>query len=353
MSLWAVAALGESDAWAVGRHMPLPEGTYPLTEHWDGKRWSAVPCPSPGSAAEPTRSSLTAVAIDAPHDAWAVGSWSPIEHDAPSYALIEHWNGSRWNLVPVPRSHGFTGLTAVAAISPNAAWAIGYGDAGGRAITAFMGWDGTRWRSLPSPVGTDLTGLAVISAHDIWVVGSKGMSKYRAVAEHWDGSKWTIVPTPNAFKNRTRNSVLYAVSGSASNNVWAVGWYQSGPTGSDHSTLVEHWDGARWQVQPSPDGPRSGADSQLFAVAALSRTTAWAAGTNEGPIPLIERWNGVHWKAIPRRLQPRVAHPSIYEVAVVDPRYAWAIVQVDQGSVIERWNGTRWQDSYRARAARP
>jgi hypothetical protein len=293
------------------------------------------------------------VAIDAPHDAWAVGSWSPIEHDAPSYALIEHWNGSRWNLVPVPRSHGFTGLTAVAAISPNAAWAIGYGDAGGRAITAFMGWDGTRWRSLPSPVGTDLTGLAVISAHDIWVVGSKGMSKYRAVAEHWDGSKWTIVPTPNAFKNRTRNSVLYAVSGSASNNVWAVGWYQSGPTGSDHSTLVEHWDGARWQVQPSPDGPRSGADSQLFAVAALSRTTAWAAGTNEGPIPLIERWNGVHWKAIPRRLQPRVAHPSIYEVAVVDPRYAWAIVQVDQGSVIERWNGTRWQDSYRARAARP
>src|SRR6266702_610448 len=92
-SLWAVAALGESDAWAVGTHTPLPRGTYPLTEHWDGQRWRAVPCPSPGGTAEPARSSLEAVAIDAPDDAWAVGHWSPIEHVPPSYGLIEPWHG--------------------------------------------------------------------------------------------------------------------------------------------------------------------------------------------------------------------------------------------------------------------
>ena len=54
-SLWAVAALGESDAWAVGTHTPLPRGIYPLTEHWDGQRWRVVPCPSPGGTAERTR----------------------------------------------------------------------------------------------------------------------------------------------------------------------------------------------------------------------------------------------------------------------------------------------------------
>src|SRR5262252_5439775 len=91
-SLFAVAALGKSDAWAVGTHTPLPRGTYPLTEHWDGERWRAVPCPSPGGTRHPTRSALAAVAIDAPDDAWAVGSWSPIEHNAPSFPLIEHWN---------------------------------------------------------------------------------------------------------------------------------------------------------------------------------------------------------------------------------------------------------------------
>ena len=67
----------------------------------------------------------------------------------------------------------------------------------------FIRWDGTRWRYLPRPprtgLGTDLTGLAVISARDIWVVGTKGVTKTRALAEHWNSSKWTIVPTPNAI----------------------------------------------------------------------------------------------------------------------------------------------------------
>ena len=241
----AIAALGESDAWAVGTHTPLPKGIYPLTEHWDGKSWTAVPCPSPGGTRKPVRSHLEAVAIDAPDDAWAVGGWSPIEHAAPVYGLIEHWNGTKWSTIPAPRSRVYTtigGLSAVAAISPTAAWALGGGTtAGGRTVSVFMRWDGTRWRYLPSPAGTDLTGMAVISAHDIWVVGTKGVETYRTLAEHWNGSRWTIVPTPNAFKGRTRNSNLYAVSGSSNRNVWAVGWYQSGPVGVDHSTLVEHW----------------------------------------------------------------------------------------------------------------
>jgi hypothetical protein len=224
-SLNAVAAIGASDAWVVGTHWPVPKGTYPLTVHWDGKRWTAVPCPSPGGTAKPARSTLEAVAIDAPHDAWAVGHWSPIEHLAPTYLLIVHWNGVTWSIVPAPRSRGFTGLTAVAAISPTAAWAIGYGTVGGRPGTVFLGWDGTRWRYLPSPVGMLLTGLAVISARDIWVVGTKTFakspSKHVTLAEHWDGAKWTIVPTPNGFKDRPRNSNLNAVAGTSGSNAWA------------------------------------------------------------------------------------------------------------------------------------
>jgi len=338
----AIATLSESDAWGVGSHTPLPKGTYPLTEHWDGKRWTAVPCPSPGSPAKPFRSYLEAAAMDAPDDAWAVGYWSPIEHAAPVYSLIEHWNGAKWSIVPAPHSPGHTtgGLSAVAAISPAAAWVF---EGGG-----VMRWDGTRWRYLPrlpgTGPGTDLTGMAVISARDIWVIGTRllphTVATFRTLAEHWDGSKWTIVPTPNAFKGRTRNSVLSAVSGSSSGNVWAVGWYQSGPTGLDHSTLVEHWDGTRWQVQPSPDGPRSRADSQLFAVAALSRTSAWATGSNEGPVPLIEHWDGVRWTAMPSRLQSHPSTPALYQVVAVDPRYAWAL---GPPQLIEKWNGTTWQ----------
>src|SRR5499433_2554763 len=49
----AVAALSESDAWAVGVHEPLPRGIYPLTWRWDGQRWTVVPCPSPRGTGKP------------------------------------------------------------------------------------------------------------------------------------------------------------------------------------------------------------------------------------------------------------------------------------------------------------
>ena len=333
----AVAALSESDAWAVGVHEPLPRGIYPLTWHWNGKSWTVVPCPSPRGTGKPVRSELVAVAIDAPDDAWAVGDWSPIERHAPRYALIEHWNGAKWSIVPAPRSPGHTttgGIIAVAAISPTAAWAFGDG--------GIIRWDGTRWRFLTRPprrgLGTELTGMAVISARDIWMVGTKGVTKFRALAEHWDGSKWTIVPTPYAINGWTKKTILFAVAGSSSSNVWAVGWYQSGPTGQDYSTLVEHWDGTRWQVQPSPDGPRSGPESQLFGVAALSRTRAWAVGDSSGPVPLIEHWDGVHWTAMRSRLQSHLSSTALYQVVAVDPRYAWAY-----GDLLEKWNGSSWQ----------
>jgi hypothetical protein len=291
---------------------------------------------------------LAAVAIDSPHDAWAVGQWYAMGHVWPTHALIEHWDGAKWSIVPAPRPGGHANaldLTAVAAISPTAAWALGSGIVGGRPVRVFMRWDGTRWRYLPSPAaGTDWTGLAVISARDIWVVGAKGAEKYRALAERWNGSKWTIVPTPNSFNGRTRNNLLSAVSASSSTNVWAVGWYQSGPGSLDISTLAEHWDGARWHVQPSPDGAGSTGESQLFAVAALSRTSAWAVGADGGPVPLIERWDGVNWTAMPSQLQSPLTLPALYSVAAVSPRSAWVFgVAFYVPTLIEKWDGTSWQ----------
>ena len=357
-SLSAVAALAESDAWAVGTHTPLPKGIYPLTAHWDGQRWRAVPCPSPGGTADPTRSSLEAVAIDAPGDAWAVGRWSPIEHNARRYPLIEHWNGAAWSIVPAPSSGGHVtdlDLTAVAAVSPTAAWAIGEGVAGGHSVPVFMGWDGTRWRYLPRPVGTTTGGLGVISARDIWLVGEQGATKsvpkYRTLVEHWNGSKWAIVPAPYVVKGRKPNIGLSAVGGSSSSNVWAVGHYQSGPTGLDISPLVEHWDGRRWQLQPSPNPTGAHGETGLDAIAALSPTSAFAVGSawgSRGSIPLIERWDGVRWTVMPIRLQPGVTDPTLSGVAAVQPGYAWVVGYARNRNdrpiaLVEKWNGTSWQ----------
>src|SRR5262249_28980903 len=156
--------------------------------------------------------------------------------------------------------------------------------------------------------------------------------KARTLAEHWNGSKWTIVPTPNGFTGRARNSALSAVGGSSSRNIWAVGHYQSGPANRDRSPLAEHWDGTQWHLQPAPDPVPSQDGGYLGAIAAVSPTSAWAVGSafGSGPIPIIEGWNGVRWTAMPSRLQPDVTDPFPFGVAAVNPGYAWMVGRADQ-----------------------
>src|SRR5207247_11287823 len=60
-------------------------------------RWSRVSSPNP----TPWGSQLTAVAAHSETDAWAVGAYDPSTSGALS-PLVEHWNGSHWDIVSAP-----------------------------------------------------------------------------------------------------------------------------------------------------------------------------------------------------------------------------------------------------------
>jgi hypothetical protein len=96
-----------------------------------------------------------------------------------------------------------------------------------------------------------------------------------------------------------------AVAGTASNDVWAVG-------DDGASTVIEHWDGSGWSVVPSPN-PVSNARNRLSGVVALSPSNAYAVGTATtgyvasrpgSPLAsnpagaILLHWNGTAWKAI-------------------------------------------------------
>ena len=57
-------------------------------------------------------------------------------------------------------------------------------------------WNGTAWSVVPSPnVGPVLTlshGVAAVSANDVWAVGSYDVTD-KALVEHWDGTAWSVV----------------------------------------------------------------------------------------------------------------------------------------------------------------
>jgi hypothetical protein len=112
------------------------------------------------------------------------------------------------------------------------------------------------WNHSPSPTPSDLFshffGIAAVSPNDVWAVGEydslAGTSTpaMRGVTAHWNGSAWSLVPTPSVGVTGT---TLTGVAAAASNDVWAIGYTNTYGT---PETLVQRWNGAQWSVVSSP-----------------------------------------------------------------------------------------------------
>jgi hypothetical protein len=320
--------------------------------------WTRVPGADPSGAAE---DGLNGVAAISPDDVWGVGSWSTA-FIGPSNPLIEHWDGANWSIVPSPTpssAHG-TGLTSVAAISTNDVWAVGaYGNTMQNAVeTLVEHWNGTSWTILSSPnpstaSHSSLSSVAADAPNDVWAVGDfleSTLGPYQTLVEHFDGAHWTIVPSPNVSgSSGPVDNYFYGVSALSSTNVWAVG--SEGPSGSSQSgTLIEHWDGVSWNIVASPNS--SLVNNQLNAVTALSATNVWAVGfsadsTKNGTRqPLAEHFNGITWSVVPMSSPyPTWTDPQAL-ARVPHSNHLWTAGEMfagsDQITFTSRWNGTNW-----------
>lgn len=184
-----------------------------------------------------------------------------------------------------------------------------------------------------------LFGVGVSSASDAWSVGYSQAAfcscSQRTLGEHWNGTSWSIVATPNPATNSGDYDVLQATAATSSTNAWAAGY--SGNVGADaDKTLIEHWNGAAWSVVPSPN-PYTSQD--LYGVAAVSSTDVWAVGRYFSQSPfsygaLIEHWNGATWTKV-----PNPGTTDLYAVTALASNDVWAV----GGTQILHWNGTAWR----------
>src|SRR5207302_5459658 len=132
------------------------------------------------------------------------------------------------------------------------------------------------WSVVPSPNGNSnsvLSGVAAVSANDVWAVGNSGSQKSggQALIEHWNGSTWSVVTSPNPG---SIYNTLYGVTTVSATDAWAVGFYVN--TTGVTQTLIEHWNGSTWQVVKSPSPATM--NNELFNVAAVSASDVWAVG---------------------------------------------------------------------------
>ena len=191
--------------------------------------------------------------------------------------------------------------------------------------------------------------IAGSSASDMWAVGdylpdtaTSNQDATLTFAEHFDGKKWTVVPTPTTGANFTSFYGVAASQGQA----WAVGEYLN--SSYQDRALIETWNGAQWSIANIPQ-PGSRRD-MLFGATALSPSDVWAVGDQEGQNgefeTLAEHWNGASWTVIPTP-NPGSSGNHLYAVDAVSTDNVWAAgMQLganspDQG-LVEHWNGKKW-----------
>src|SRR5262249_26116636 len=137
-------------------------------------------------------------------------------------------------------------------------------------------WNGTRWSVVPTPrlagTGSDLNGVSCVSADACTAVGnvSPGGSALSTVIEFWDGNHGALVHSPNPGAG----GGLRGVSCVSADACMAVGF--SGSESGFHGTLAESWNGTRWSVLPTPSPGTSG--NFLNGVSCVSPDTCTAAG---------------------------------------------------------------------------
>ena len=296
----AVTALSSADQWAVGTWAQYPDAYtfHTLIEHWDAASdaWTFVPSPN----ASALNSHLYGVAAAATDDVWAVGG---SDESGSSYqTLVEHWDGSTWSIVPAASVPGV--LYAVTVLGPDDVWAVGGEGYPGRGLIEH--WDGSTWRATYLRFAALLRGVTAVGPRAIWAVGQRYGRKNpfgdTTLTLRFNGNVWQQVQSPNPLSgNDTDQNWLTAVSAVAADDIWAVGRYGNHDLGVLDQTLIEHWNGSRWSVVPSPSPGGPSADNDLWGVVAVGPNDVWAVGgvgaflDPQFSSPLALHWDGSQW----------------------------------------------------------
>ena len=281
-----VAAVSPTDIWAVGTSQTTLPDFSTLTlldegfaEHWDGTGWKVTALPAVG----PSANDVTGVAAIASNDVWVVGFSSDPVSTGPIQGTRLHWDGTSW------------------------------GNGGPSAAVAY---------------NNVLNDVAGETTNDVWAVGAQSVSGVdQTLIEHWNGTSWSIPPSPNVG---TGNNALYGVTARAANDAWAVGIYRA-TASAPRKTLIEHWDGTSWSVVPSPnfyDNPGFPSGDTLLSVAAGSATDAWAVGyalgSNGGDFGITLHLIGSTWVEVPMN-EPSLYSEIVGDVVTMGPTDYWAV----------------------------
>ncbi|MBO0838563.1 MAG: hypothetical protein J2P28_24040, partial [Actinobacteria bacterium] len=287
-SLNAVSCPSTKFCEAVGSYTDASGNQVSLAEDWNGKSWQLQQTSNPAQAESLSGVSCVSAAFceavgiakgEPAAQMWNGTSWTAQAVPGADYlisvsctsatfcmavgnnAVTETWNGTIWSVTPGPS--GFGPLGSVSCVAADFCEAVGIGPAGNGAAAA---WNGTSWvpQSAPTPAGEDSLSLNSVSCTSRQFCESAGQASSSTgfgsvtAAEVWDGTAWTVQPTPNPASSAS--STLNGVSCTSATNCAAVG-----NSAFAANTLAMVWDGTAWSLRSTPD-VASASSNNFFGV---------------------------------------------------------------------------------------
>jgi len=289
-SLGGVVDISPTEAWTAGGVNLGEANPGQVIERWDGTQWNIVTGPTFAAGDDPDPKAMTATSAN---DIWAIGSLLSNGGEILNF-LFEHWDGTSWTATAIPTNDAF--LFGASADATNDVWAVGFtGPENDSSRTLVMHYDGTSWKTTPSPsVGSgasQLNGVVALAPNDVWAVGfSTPVRPPKSAAtltliEHWDGTSWTVVSSPNVGPNSVfQSNRLEGITAISPTDIWAFGSYFLANGSGNQKTLLLHYDGTAWSIAPSPN-PTTGdfLSDILSAGVAVSPNDVWIVGSEDEP----------------------------------------------------------------------
>ncbi len=271
---------------------------------------------------------------DSESDIWTVGAFSQ----------AMHFDGSTWHAVSMALPF-MADMRAVSLVSPSDVWAVGsvFDSTTQHYTSTIQHFDGKKWSVVPSPhfaTGDQLFGVKAIASGDVFAAGESHSDNQKPLPliEHFDGIRWSVVPTPPIKKGQTLT--LGPIAAISPTDVWVTGH-----TFPPRAAIL-HFDGQKFQNVFFPLH-----QAALGGLAALATNDVWVVGgqsKNNALATLTAHWDGKDWTVVS---SPNLTQENeLRAISAISSTDIWAVgctacgadIGVNQTGVIEHWDGKQW-----------
>jgi Bacterial Ig-like domain (group 3) len=257
----------------------------PLIETYQGSAWSITPA---ADTSPPSLAGLQGVSCSSPSFCMAVGDENEVPGGTPynptsEVPAAETWNGSSWQLLPVPDNGPFGGayrgdvLTAVSCISPSFCAAVGVttvrgpGEVASSTPSGYVEiWNGSTW-SVTS-TGGEVEDVSCSRADLCVAVGTQGGAQVNGIVtlppyggpsfvDSYDGTTWTLTTFPVPATNSLYSGATLTTVSCAGTWCLAAGtqdlFTQTSPESwTETSSVIDaRYDGTSWSTTAVPAPP--------------------------------------------------------------------------------------------------